>query len=112
MAQQPSFGQFIDTLLTHQDGAGAAMVNEKFEEVVSAVLSNHSKGSLTVTIDVKPGKVKDGQVEQVETELKIKASKPEAGAGKGLFFVNPLSHKLQRSKPNLQQELGLTEERS
>ena len=79
----------IAVLVEMQSGAVLTDVNQKFNEMVNAVLDTGKKGELTIKLSVKPSKwAMGGAVLQVDTFHECKIKKPELAVGNSLFFVN------------------------
>lgn len=90
----------LQVLLDMRNGAVAADVSAKFDEVVKAVLDTGGKGELTVKLFVKPSKMgMGGCVIEVETEHECKLKKPELAIGRSVFFVTK-EGRLTREDPN------------
>lgn len=78
----------LQTLLDMRNGAVASDCNEKFNEVLKAVLDTGGKGELSIKIFIRPSKMGMGAaVIEVETEHECKMKKPELGIGRSIFFV-------------------------
>jgi hypothetical protein len=78
----------LQVLLDMRSGAVAADCNEKFNEVLSAVLETGGKGELNLKLMLKPSKLgMGGAVLEVETSHELKTKKPELEIGKAFFFV-------------------------
>ena len=74
-------------------------INEKFNELVDAVLEVRAKGKLTIEINVAPQKVsKQGNVVEVTMHHTIKMVKPEEKPSATTFFVND-EGRLMREDP-------------
>lgn len=72
-----------------RNGAVIADLNQKFHQVLSAVLETAGKGELTIKLSIKPSKLgMGGAVLEVEAEHTVKLKRPELEIGKSLFFVN------------------------
>ena len=90
----------LAVLLDMRNGDVARDCNEKFDEVVKAVLDTRGKGELTIKLFVSPSKVAiGGAVIEVETEHECKAKKPELKVGKAIFFVTA-DGRLTRDHPD------------
>jgi hypothetical protein len=73
-----------------RSGAVAADCNEKFNEVLAAVLETAGKGELTIKLMISPSKMGlGGAVLEVQASHEIKTKKPELEIGKAFFFVAP-----------------------
>ncbi len=80
----------LQILLDMRNGKVAMDCNEKFNEVLNAVLQTGGKGELTIKLFVKPSKMgMGGAVIEVETEHEAKMKKPELAIGRSFFFVTP-----------------------
>ncbi len=78
----------LKILLDMRNGKVAMDCNEKFNEVLKAVLDTGGKGELTIKLFVKPSKMgMGGAVIEVETEHEAKMKKPELAIGRSFFFV-------------------------
>lgn len=98
----------LKVLASHQDGEALLELNNKFTDVVQSVLSTGQKGAITITYNVKPAKVVDGRVTQVETDIAIKTKKADPAVGKGMFYVDPGDGRLTRdNNKRMERELGL-----
>jgi hypothetical protein len=90
----------LQVLLDMRQGAVAADVSKKFDEVVQAVIETGGKGELTLKLSVKPSKMgMGGCVIEVETSHECKLRKPQLDIGKSTFFVSR-EGKLTRDDPN------------
>lgn len=79
---------FMNLLMEMRNGAVAQDLNEKFNEMLSAVLESAGPGELTIKIKAKPSKMgTGGAVLEVETEHECKLKKPELSVGSSRFFV-------------------------
>lgn len=79
----------LGILLDMRSGQVAADCNQKFNDVVSAVLETGGKGELTIKIFIAPSKfAMGGAVVEVETEHECKLKKPELKVGKAVFYVS------------------------
>lgn len=91
----------LDVLTDMRDGAVLMDCNEKFSQMVAAVLDTGKGGEITLKIKVKPSKVSmksnEGVIE-VELEHAITAKVPELPVGKAIFFVTE-DQRLSRSNP-------------
>ena len=89
----------LSVLLEMRSGQVATDCNEKFNEVLAAVLETGGKGKLTIELHVAPSKMGlGGAVLEVETFHECKLKKPELGIGKSVFFVTK-EGKLTRDDP-------------
>jgi|ERR1051326_196075 hypothetical protein len=96
----------LQVLLDMRNGAVAADVNEKFEEMIRAVLETGGKGKLTVELSVEPSKKgMGGVVLEVEARHACKLKKPELPIGSAVFFVSK-EGKLTRDDPAQEQMFG------
>ena len=78
----------LQVLLDMRSGAVATDCNQKFNEVLDAVLATGMKGELTIKLFLKPSKMgMGGAVIEVETEHEAKMKKPELAIGRAFFFV-------------------------
>jgi len=78
----------LQVLMDMRSGAVAADINEKFNEMVTAVLETSGKGELIITLKAEPSKFgMGGAVLEVQTEHQCKMKKPELAVGKSFFFV-------------------------
>ncbi len=75
-------------LLDMRSGQVAADCNQKFNDVLRAVLETGGKGELTIKLFVKPSKMgMGGTVVEVETTHECKMKRPELAIGRSVFFV-------------------------
>lgn len=78
----------IQTLCDMRDGAVIQEINEKFNELLAAVIDTAQKGELTVTVKLEPAKMGvGGIVLEVSAEHKTKIKKPELAIGAAQFWV-------------------------
>lgn len=78
----------LAVLLDMRSGAVAADCNQKFNEVLKAVIETGGKGKLTIDLFIAPSKMgMGGAVVEVETSHECKTKKPELAIGKSFFFV-------------------------
>ena len=78
----------VQFLLDMRSGQVATDCNQKFNEVLEAVLATGLKGELTIKLFLKPSKMgMGGAVIEVETEHEAKMKKPELAIGRSFFFV-------------------------
>lgn len=90
----------LGILLDMRNGQVAADCNQKFNDVLEAVLSTGGKGELTIKLSIAPSKFAlGGAVVEVETAHECKAKKPELKVGKAMFFVSN-EGKLSREHPD------------
>lgn len=90
----------LAVLLDMRSGAVAADCNNKFNEVLKAVLDTGGKGKLTIELNIQPSKMgMGGCVVEVETSHACKMKKPELAVGKAHFFVTS-GGDLTREDPN------------
>ena len=95
----------LSVLMDMRQGAVAADINEKFNDVLGAVLDTGGKGELSIKLKITPSKFgMGGAVLEVETEHECKMNRPELKVGKALFFVSR-DGKLSRENPD-QESLG------
>lgn len=79
----------LAVLLEMRSGKVATSLNEKFNEVLGAVLETGGKGELTVKLFIKPSKMgMGGAVVEVELDHDVKLKKPELEIGRSFFFVS------------------------
>ncbi len=89
----------LQVMLDMRNGQVATDVNEKFNEVLQAVLETGGKGELTIKLFIRPSKLAmGGAVIEVETEHECKTKKPELAVGRSVFFVTT-EGKLTRDDP-------------
>lgn len=89
----------LQILLDMRNGKVAADCNEKFNEVLTAVLETAGKGELTIKLSIRPARMgMGGAVIEVETEHECKLKKPQLEIGRSVFFVNA-NGDLQRDDP-------------
>ncbi|HXR75193.1 MAG TPA: hypothetical protein VN737_04400 [Bryobacteraceae bacterium] len=78
----------LSVLTDMRSGAVAMDINNKFNEMIQAVLETGGKGELTITLKAEPSKFgMGGAVLEVQTEHQCKMKKPELAVGKSFFFV-------------------------
>jgi hypothetical protein len=78
----------LQIMLDMRNGQVAADCNQKFNEVLKAVLDTGGKGDLTIKLSIRPAKMgMGGAVIEVETEHECKLKKPELQVGRSTFFV-------------------------
>ena len=78
----------LAVMMDMRNGAVAADCNQKFNEVLKAVIDTGGKGELTIKLMVKPSKMGMGAaVIEVETSHECKLKKPEFDVGRSFFFV-------------------------
>ena len=78
----------LQVILDMRSGQVAQDCNNKFNDVLSAVLDTGGKGELTIKILVEPSKFGMGRaVLEVQATHECKTKKPELAIGKSLFFV-------------------------
>ena len=79
----------LRTLLDMRNGLVAADVNQKWNEVVTAVLETGGKGELTIKLMIRPSRLgMGGTVLEVQTEHDVKMKKPELEIGSQTFFID------------------------
>lgn len=89
----------LQVLLDMRDGQVASDCNEKFSEVLSAVLQTGGKGELTIKLIVQPSKMSmAGGVLEVEMKHACKLKKPEIEVGRSIHYVAP-DGSLTRTNP-------------
>lgn len=90
----------LGILLDMRNGQVAADCNQKFKDVLDAVLETGGKGELTIKLFINPSKfAMGGAVVEVETEHECKAKRPELKVGKATFFVTK-DGRLSREHPD------------
>lgn len=78
----------LQVLLDMRNGQVAADCNQKFNDVLNAVLETGGKGELTLKLMLKPSKLgMGGAVLEVEATHEVKMKRPELEIGKAFFFV-------------------------
>lgn len=78
----------LQVMLDMRGGQVAADCNQKFNDVLKAVLETGGKGELLIKLMVKPSKMgMGGAVIEVETAHECKLKKPELEVGRSFFFV-------------------------
>ena len=78
----------LQTLLDMRSGQVAADCNEKFNQVLQAVIDTGGKGKLTLELNIEPAKFGMGAaVLEVSIDHNIKLKKPELEIGNAVFFV-------------------------
>lgn len=83
-----SVNDILQTIMDMRNGAVAADINAKFDEMVTAVLETGGKGELVVSLKVEPSKLgMGGAVLEVQAQHTCKMKKPELEVGKAFFFV-------------------------
>lgn len=98
--QKKKMTDLLAFIMDMRGGAVAQDLNEKFNEVVGAVLDTGGKGQLTIELNVEPSKMGlGGAVIEVSSEHKCKVKKPELAIGKATFFVTK-EGVLTRNDPN------------
>lgn len=89
----------IHTLLEMRSGQVAARLNERFNEVLDAVLITGGKGHVDIRLKISASKfAMGGAVLEIEMSHETKLQKPELNVGKATFQV--LSGKLYSGDPN------------
>ena len=79
---------FVNLITEMRSGAVAIDLNNKFNEMLTAVLETGGKGEFAVIVKAAPSKMgMGGCVLEVETEHSCKIKKPELAVGKAFFFV-------------------------
>ncbi len=90
----------LSFLLDMRNGQVVCDINEKFNEVVKAVVETGGKGELTIKLLVNPSKfAMGGAVVEIEAEHTCKAKSPELKIGKAMFFVGKTG-RLTREHPD------------
>ena len=78
----------LQVLMDMRSGAVAMDINQKFNEMIGAVLDTAGKGELIITLKAEPSKLgMGGCVLEIQTEHVCKMKKPELPVGKAFFFV-------------------------
>lgn len=78
----------LQVLLDMRNGAVAADINGKFNEMAQAVLETGGKGELTIVLKLEPSKLgMGGAVLEVQATHDCKMKKPELKVGTAFFFV-------------------------
>lgn len=79
---------FIGVLAEMKNGEVLTDLNAKFNELLEAVFSTSSKGSMTIKVLVKPTRLAmGGTVVEVAAEHECIVKKPELALGASTFFV-------------------------
>ena len=94
---------FADTLATIRYGELANDLSEQLNQLVTACVDTGKKGTLTLTLTLRPGKA--GQLEIVDD---VKAKFPPAERGTTLMFATPEGN-LQREDPRQMSLAGIRE---
>lgn len=90
---------FHDLLISMRSGSVMMDLNEKFNEVLAAVLETGGKGKLTIDINIEPARMGvGGCVLEVKTQHTTKLKKPQHDIGSSTFFVDS-EGKLVRDDP-------------
>ena len=85
---QPNKTDLLQVLLDMRSGAVAADCNEKFNEVLQAVIETGGSGELNLKLKLKPSKLgMGGAVLEVQASHELKTKKPELEIGNAFFFV-------------------------
>lgn len=101
----------IHVLLEMRNGAIAADLSAKFQEVLDAVIDHHGKGELTIHLRVEPAKLGSGGVVlEVEMVHETKLKKPQPKFGRAVFFVGS-DRRLTRTDPNQEAMFDMEKER-
>jgi hypothetical protein len=80
----------LQVILDMRSGRVATDCNEKFNEMIAAVLETGGKGELVIKIKAAPAtKGRGGCVLSIVTEHECKIKKPELEIGDSIFFVTP-----------------------
>ncbi len=78
----------LSVLMDMRNGAVAADINGKFNEMTQAVLETGGKGELTIVLKLEPSKLgMGGAVLEVQATHDCKMKKPELKVGTAFFFV-------------------------
>ena len=78
----------LKVLVEMRAGQVAADCNQKFSELLKAVLDTGQKGQMTLVLNLEPAKMgMGGVVLEVSAEHSIKLKKPELAIGEAVFFV-------------------------
>lgn len=78
----------LQVILDMRSGQVAQDCNNKFNDVLAAVLDTGCKGELMIKILVEPSKFGMGRaVLEIQATHECKVKKPENSIGKSLFFV-------------------------
>lgn len=97
----------LGVLLDMRSGQVASDCNNKFNEVLKAVIDTGGKGELTIKLLIKPSRMgMGGAVIEVETEHECKLKKPELQIGRSVFFVTAEGD-LTRTDPGQEQMFAL-----
>lgn len=91
---------FVQNLIEMRGGKVALDLDQKFKEVVKAVVDSGGKGEMTVKFRIVPSKMAmGGAVVEVEIEHDVKMKKPELPVGRSTFFVDKEGN-LSREDPD------------
>lgn len=78
----------LAVVMDMRNGAVAADCNNKFNDVLKAVIETGGKGELTIKLKLEPAKMgMGGVVVEVEASHECKVKKPELAVGRSVFFV-------------------------
>lgn len=90
---------FLNALTEAQDGGVVLTLDERFRELLAAVLEHKAKGVMTIKCTLSPDK-RDGRGNVVMAHLgfSIKVDKPALQPGGALFFVTD-EQELVRNPP-------------
>lgn len=97
---------FVDAVRALHGGALAARLDEAIRELVLAVQTAEAKGSITLTIAIRPFAKRNAETLVVDGDYKIRA--PVAASGGDIFFAAP-DHSLTRHDPRQPELAGLRE---
>ena len=79
----------VHVLMEMRSGKVATYINEKFNDVLRAVLDTGGKGEVTIKLSIKPSKLgMGGVVLEVDMDADTKIKKPELAIGTSVFFVD------------------------
>lgn len=99
----------LQFLLDMRNGKVATDCNQKFNDVLDAVIDTGGKGELNIKLKIEPSKFAiGGIVVEVEAEHEIKSKIPELKIGKATFFVNK-EKQLTRNDPGQESMFGAQE---
>lgn len=79
---------FLNALTDAQDGGVVHTLDERYRELLAAVLALKSKGTLTLKVAVTPDKLNgNGEVIMVDLDWSCEVKKPALQPGGSRFFV-------------------------
>ncbi len=79
----------LGCILSMRSGKVASNLNEKFNEVLRAVLETGCKGEVNIKLSIKPSRMGiGGVVLEVDMDADTKIKKPELAIGSSVFFVD------------------------